>query len=502
MSKGGNFKVFEKIFQVLCSLKLAVLVILSIAISLAAGTIVESLHDTATSQYWVYRSPWFYGILSVFGMNIFCVAISRLPWKRRHIPFLTAHLGILTLLAGSWITQRAGVDGNLRVSEGEVASVVELDTASLFFSEADRVHAMPIPWIPTDVKFKPISASQHGLPFEVTVDQYLTHADPIISFISNISKEQRKDQGKPDHGIVASKQSSAVRLHLVGGPMGISQDIWLWQGDPNWSNFQAGPAWFSIDGKSKGGPHQPSLAFQVLKDGSLSYVAKSSSGTNVKGLFREGKIAGSLIHPGWKGNMVITLSEWIPDAVPQTTYQASRIQSGSQAPTSAIHLAVPDGGAEVWLGLGDRAVLHINGKEVLIGYLPKRIVLPFGIRLERFTVDHDQGTLTPAAYSSRVSVLDGKIPREANISMNEPLELGGYTVYQASYENGDPRPTTSIFAVNRDPGRPWKYTGSLLIVLGSVLLFASRVRQGKRVTKKAYSADTELNLKLASAQES
>lgn len=485
MNKGGNLKVFEKIFGILCSLKLAVLVILSIAISLAAGTIIESLHDTATAQYWIYRASWFYGILAVFGMNIFCVAVSRLPWKRRHIPFLTAHLGILTLLAGSWITQRAGIDGNLRVSEGETARIVELDTASLFFSDENRVYAVPIPWIPTPVRFDPIAMSKQGLPFEVTVDQYMTHADPIISFIPSVQ---------------AKKQSSAVRLHLVGGPMGISQDIWLWQGDPGWSGFQAGPAWFSIDGKTKGGPHQPGLALRVLEDGSLSYVAKSSAGAEVKGHFQKGQISGSVIHPGWKGNMVITLAEWIPDAVAQTTYQAARVQTGSSAPTSAIHLTVGKGGAEVWMGLGDRAELHINGKDVLVGYLPKRIVLPFAVRLERFTVDHDQGTLTPAAYSSRVSVLDGKNPREVNISMNEPLELGGYTVYQASYENGDPRPTTSIFAVNRDPGRPWKYAGSLLIVLGSILLFASRVRQGKRAAGKAFSS--EVNLKLTPSQKS
>jgi hypothetical protein len=506
LSKPNERSLFDRIFRVLSSLKLAVLVILSIATSLAVGTIVESLYDTPTAQYWVYRASWFYGILVVFGINIFSVAVSRLPWRRRHIPFLTAHLGILTLLAGSWITQRAGIDGNLRVSEGETASIVELDTASLFFSEADRVFAVPIPWIPSDVKFKPIDVAKQGLPFNITVDRYLTHADPNISFIPKVSlgssalnassldssslESSSSSSASPSS---AKKPSSALKIHLVGGPMGISQDMWLWEGDPSTSNFQAGPAWFSIDGKSKAGPHQPSLVFQALKDGSLSYVATSSAGAKLKGHFQKGQISGKVIHPGWKGSVVITLSEWIPDAVAETTYEAARVQTGSQAPTSAIHLAV------VWLGLGDRAALHINGKEILLGYLPKRVVLPFGVRLERFTVDHDQGTLTPAAYSSRVTVLDGKTPHEANISMNEPLQLGGYTMYQASYENGDPRPTISIFAVNQDPGRPWKYGGSLMIVLGSILLFASKVRQAKRAKKMSPAG---LNLALATAQDS
>ena len=39
-------------------------------------------------------------VLGALGTNIFCVAVSRWPWQRRHIPFLLAHLGILMLLAG------------------------------------------------------------------------------------------------------------------------------------------------------------------------------------------------------------------------------------------------------------------------------------------------------------------------------------------------------------------------------------------------------------------
>ena len=50
-------------------------------------------------------------------------------------------------------------------------------------------------------------------------------------------------------------------------------------------------------------------------------------------------------------------------------------------------------------------------------------------------------------------------------------------------EDARPRPTVSIFSVNRDPGRVWKYIGSLLIVLGSIMLFAVKYRKA-RVDKK------------------
>lgn len=61
--------------------------------------------------------------------------------------------------------------------------------------------------------------------------------------------------------------------------------------------------------------------------------------------------------------------------------------------------------------------------------------------------------------------------------MNEPLKHSGFTLYQTSYEPGDPRPITSILSVNRDPGRGAKYLGSLLIVLGAIWLFAMKYRR-------------------------
>ncbi len=463
--------VSEKIFGILCSLKIAVLVILSLAASLAAGTIIESIYDTPTSQYWIYRARWFHGILALLGVNIFCVAMSRFPWKKRHTPFLLAHLGILTLLAGSWMTEQLGVDGNLRVSEGETASVVELDTAALVISESDQVKAIPIPWIPRGVPFQMIDLAAHGLPYDIKVDRFLTHADAVVSFVPG--------ESAPGIGV---KAAPAIRIRIVGGPMGISEDIWLWEGAPAWQTVQAGPAQLSLGVSEGAHPLQnpkTALHFTLENNGSLSYVARSSAGSQVRGNLRKGHIVGEVIHPGWKMDVTVTVTEWVPRAIPQTIYKPARIQQGPQAPSSAIHMMAAT--TDVWLGLGDRAVLELNHREISIGYYSRRFVLPFSLRLERFTVEHDQGTLNPASYASRVSVLGSpSIPshsQEENISMNEPLHMNGYTIYQASYEDADPRPVTSIFAVSRDPGRPWKYLGSLLIVLGSILLFAAKYRQ-------------------------
>ena len=111
------------------------------------------------------------------------------------------------------------------------------------------------------------------------------------------------------------------------------------------------------------------------------------------------------------------------------------------------------------------------------------MVLPFGLKLAKFSIDRYQGTNSPSEFSSRVDIDGGKDPgvKDHLISMNEPLKHGGYTFYQTSYVDAQPRPTISIFSVNQDPGRWPKYLGCLLLVLGSIWLFASKYVKGKKV---------------------
>ena len=74
-----------------------------------------------------------------------------------------------------------------------------------------------------------------------------------------------------------------------------------------------------------------------------------------------------------------------------------------------------------------------------------------------------------ASYESEVNVPE---LGDLVISMNEPLKHEGLTFYQASFHEDDAgRPIASVLSVNKDPGRFLKYLGSLLIVLGSIVLF-------------------------------
>jgi hypothetical protein len=69
--------------------------------------------------------------------------------------------------------------------------------------------------------------------------------------------------------------------------------------------------------------------------------------------------------------------------------------------------------------------------------------------------------------------------------MNEPLKYRGLTFYQASFQQDtDGTPIASILSVNYDPGRWIKYLGSLILTLGTVLLFYNK-RKAARASAPA-----------------
>ena len=130
--------IFYKIYSFLISLKLAVFNLSLIAVLTAIGTIVESRWDQEAANKWIYHSWWMYFVLFFLFANVFMVLVDRWPWKKTQIPFVLAHLGILTMITGSLITKQLGIEGSLRFKEGEEARFFLLpDKEILVYSSYD-----------------------------------------------------------------------------------------------------------------------------------------------------------------------------------------------------------------------------------------------------------------------------------------------------------------------------------------------------------------------------
>ena len=102
------------------SMGVAIALMVLLAILLAVATFVENAYGAGVSQFAIYRVWWFDVLLAIFGANMLCAMLARLPWRRGHVPFVVAHLGVLLLLIGCWITSRYGLEAQLTVYEGEL----------------------------------------------------------------------------------------------------------------------------------------------------------------------------------------------------------------------------------------------------------------------------------------------------------------------------------------------------------------------------------------------
>jgi hypothetical protein len=114
------------------SLKLAVVVLLFLAMSMAAGTILESRQNARVAAQVVYRSWWFNGLLALLAVNVAAAALTRWPWKRRHIGFVITHAGIITLLGGCSAAFHYGTEGMLEMRVGQPpANLVRVEDQAL-----------------------------------------------------------------------------------------------------------------------------------------------------------------------------------------------------------------------------------------------------------------------------------------------------------------------------------------------------------------------------------
>ncbi len=116
--------------QLVASLKLAVVMIVVLAIVLTAATFLEAAKGREYAQWYVYGSAWFIALLALLAANILAASLVRFPWKTRHLGFLVTHAGLLLLLLGSIQTFVAGIDGRLSFEEGEDADSIFLTDRS------------------------------------------------------------------------------------------------------------------------------------------------------------------------------------------------------------------------------------------------------------------------------------------------------------------------------------------------------------------------------------
>jgi hypothetical protein len=137
-----------------------------------------------------------------------------------------------------------------------------------------------------------------------------------------------------------------------------------------------------------------------------------------------------------------------------------------------------------WVGAGWRVVFPTGAFPLEVSYGWEVHRLPFGLVLEDFVVERNEGTDEPASFRSDLAMVlpDGKVDGTGSCSMNQPANypqalwrsLTGltYKMSQASWNPNDL--SQSSVQILRDPGWLLKWVGSLILCAGLVTMFTMR----------------------------
>lgn len=126
----------------------------------------------------------------------------------------------------------------------------------------------------------------------------------------------------------------------------------------------------------------------------------------------------------------------------------------------------------IWVVEGEETRADIAGVAYYLSLQKNVEKLPVSLSLNDFRMATNPGTDEAASFESTVTVFEKggfSPPSRERIFMNHPLKKDGYTFYQASYFPDGFGGYGSVLSVNRDPGRPWKYSGSLILVIGFLI---------------------------------
>jgi hypothetical protein len=461
---------------VLSSLRLAVVTMVTLGSVCGYATFYEMRNGTPAAQRDIYQTPWFAFILGVLAVNVFSVMVSRYPWTKHHIGFLTAHVGILLVLAGSIVSLYRGLDSNMALLEGETTDRVAL---------LEKAVQVSVPGLRVSGTF-PVAFEKRA-PGPGREKRFKVGGDVVLV----------ADDYHPHVSVTESFEPAAAgppALHFqLQAPMA-TQEQWLVADDPQRSHLDFGMVSFGFHtaatdaqakeqlARSEGASH---LSFVAAPDGRLLFAAADASGAVKTGVVEPGQP----VPTGWPA-MGVTADRFLPRArlVRAVEPATPPAKEERRQPAVRLHLEGPNGRSEPeWVPWGESVRVAYGDQPASLTYRAPEMQLPFRVTLLTFNNEPYPGSRMASTFESTVRVEDPERGEfETLISMNHPLHHRGYIFFQSSFVEG--RPMMSIFSVAKAPGLPLVYLGTTLIGVGIIWMFYVKPWLARRQAAAALAA--------------
>ncbi|MAZ47915.1 MAG: hypothetical protein CME65_05090 [Halobacteriovoraceae bacterium] len=536
-------KIYKQVEATLANVKFAVVIISLFTIALIYGTFMESYHGTDYANRLVYKAWWFMLIQLGMFLSIFMATVVRLPMKKRLHGFYVIHAGLLILFMGSFFTYINGVDGILQLLPNTPASSVSLseDILKVDFQNLQKSFQMPLPYKPgktkLDTTIEKVVKVKSFIPFAERQIKWVSdpkhfdqqHSSQYLLFNETVSQELTLSLS-PRSDYKSSERLGPLSVHYM--PQFL-QKCFANQGEsgflvwnlvtsecftPESKNYpitktDKGARFVSFThGKNllKFFPDFSPVAVNddLTKNENSPFRVLSTSlfvGKPHLFLFGESVAFYKSVRKSWVvkkfGNDQIIKLPWMNFKVRLLKHSAHQYPIQIPMPVVPIQdngniikgnikaVEVEVGGKSYFVRSDGPLELSNSTLNVKLQITSKQIRLPYQITLERFKMNTNPGTSDPASYESFVQLLDGREStgvEKHHVFMNNPLKYDDFTFYQASYfpvgkDAQGQEQFGSALSVNYDPGRFFKYLGSLLIVLGSIWHFIINRKKTKKV---------------------
>lgn len=220
-------------------------------------------------------------------------------------------------------------------------------------------------------------------------------------------------------------------------------------------------------------------------------LAGLSTGTIVE-TRSSAEAAGRLVYYSWwflglQGLFAVNLAMSLADLFPWAKKRTGFVVVHASlllifAGSAVTYLFKVEGSLAIWEGESASIIeqhVHADGShrenEAVV-----RHQLPFSVKLDDFVLETYPGTMRPAGFSSLVQITDRETGRTfpAKIWMNHELHYRGYALFQSSYEQSGGREAT-VLSVSKDPGQAIVFAGFITLILGMIIVLATRMAQSR-----------------------
>jgi hypothetical protein len=458
------------------------------------GTFLESYYGTEFANRVLYKSFFFFAVQVALFLSIIFAAVLRLPPKKRLYGFYTIHAGLVIIGLGSLITYIAGIDGQVTLLQNQKNHKVQLSEDIFRMTYPDEGKQV--------IKILPKNVFETNLDVtleNIKIKKYIPFADGKLDWVEGI---YNYDSTEPVQSTLYhfqnnySEEDFVMSLHpeashdftdqKVLGPLKLiyvhayietcfshmqKSKILYWNikkkecffKEAMPKDFKESSEWKNISLNEI--EKSPSL---ILFGKKLAFFDKDIMNWKILEFPADNKSI-SLPWMNSKISLIEHVTEKIPFYTPVATLPIQKNGTLENGGIRAVQIEVL--GRQFWISNENPLALNIEGKDILFEVTKKNLNLPFELELTQFKMEKNPGTNIPATFESYVKLNFKDNISNHHVYMNNPLKVKDFTFYQASYRQENDKKFSSTFTVNIDQGRPLKYLGSLMLVLGSIWHF-------------------------------